>query len=71
MPMPSREGAGLAIVVLDEEVGATGTLTSKNQAEQNRLRTLVWLCLLGGKIQGQVQIPQPSPLRERKKKYGA
>jgi hypothetical protein len=29
--MPSREGAGLAIVVLGKEVGATGTLTSKNQ----------------------------------------
>ena len=41
MPIPSREGAGLAIVVLGREVGATGTLT-----------TLVWLYLLSGKIQG-------------------
>ena len=33
MPMPSREGAGLAIVMLlGREVGATGTLTSKNRS---------------------------------------
>jgi hypothetical protein len=28
MPMPSREGVGLAIVVLGKEVGATRMLTS-------------------------------------------
>jgi hypothetical protein len=32
MPMPSREGAGLAIVMSGREVGATETLTSKNRS---------------------------------------
>jgi len=52
MPIPSREGAGLAIGggFGQKRLGATGTLTSKNSSspQQNRLRTRVCLCLLGG-----------------------
>jgi len=41
MAMPLREGAGLAIVVLGKEVGATRTLTSKNRAPEKSLRNLL------------------------------